>query len=85
MKYTPDVLPSGFRLAYRAYPRHVGKGAALKAWLANGCEERAGAITAAIKDAQWSEDPKYIPHMSTWINRWGWLDEAIGEEDSGDW
>jgi hypothetical protein len=62
----------------------VGKGAAIKAWLSNDCEVRAGQIVAAIKDAKWSEDPKYIPHFSTWINRWGWLDET-DEADSNDW
>jgi hypothetical protein len=84
MKYNPDQLPSGFRLAYRAYPRKVGKGAALKAWMNNGCEDRSGMIIAAIKDYSFSSDPKFQPHMSTWINGWRWLDE-IPEEEDGDW
>ena len=84
MKYNPDQLPSGFRLAWRAYPKKVGKGAAFKAWMSNDCEVVAGKIVAAIKDANWPEDRQYIPHMSTWINGWRWLDE-VEEEYNDDW
>jgi hypothetical protein len=85
MRYSPEQLPSGFRLAWRAYPKKVGKGAAMKAWHQNTCEDQAGKIVAAIKDAKWSEEVQYIPHMSTWLNRWGWLDEAPEDQDNENW
>ena len=84
MKYNPDQLPSGFRLAYRHYPKKVSKGAALKAWMNNDCELISEKIVAALKDAKWPEDRQYIPHMSTWINGWRWLDSS-DEGDDNDW
>ena len=85
MKYTPDILPSGFRLAYRAYPRHVGKGAALRAWINNGCEEQSEMIIKAIKSAKFSDETRFQPHMSTWINRWQWLDSEDDEDEDNEW
>lgn len=82
--YSPNNLPPGFQRWYSAYPKKVGKGAALKAWLKNDCEGNADEIVAATRRYQFSDDKQYIPHPSTWINQWRWLDEQT-EGDNDEW
>jgi hypothetical protein len=63
-----------------AYPRKVGKPAALKAW---GRIARADALLDAMLDAiraqqrsaQWTKDGgEFIPHPATWLNQRRWED-----------
>lgn len=66
---------------YAAYPRKIGKQAALKAirkalkdkspaWLLDAVQNYAKAT------AMWpEEDRKYIPHMATWVNRGSYDDD----------
>jgi hypothetical protein len=76
-----DQGGDGFEDWYRNYPKHVAKGAALKAYqriiktgeasaadLLNGCMRY-----AAERDGQ---DPKYTKHPATWLNQKCWLDES---------
>jgi hypothetical protein len=68
----------GFNEFYRVYPRHVGKGAAMKAWakavkIASPEEIIAGACRLA-NDPNLPEQ-QYVPHPATWLNRIGWEDE----------
>lgn len=63
---------------YEAYPRHVGRGQALKAY--SDARKKvareillAGAKRAAKEYAD--TDKQYIPHPKTWLNGERWLDE----------
>ena len=65
---------------YEAYPRHVGKKAARKAW--DGAKDRPSleaillAIAAQKKSHDWTKDGgQYIPHPSTWLNQGRWSDQ----------
>ena len=77
-----EVLPA-FEVFYAAYPRKVGRAAALKAWLKLAPDEalRAtilGALAAQRPHLDFSDDKKHIPHASTWINGERWTDEIPG-------
>lgn len=65
---------------WKAYPRRVGRGAAVKSWdkmtkalkiapadILKGCH----AYAAAMK----GKDIQYVAHASTWLNQQRWLDE----------
>jgi len=72
--YTKD-----FEIFYKAYPKRVGRGQAVKAYeksrkegasadqILNGAVAYAAACTET--------DKQYIRHPSTWLNGQGWLDE----------
>jgi len=84
-KYSPSNLPPGFTEFWKHYPKKVGKGQAIRAWVANDCEEIWEDIVKATRRYPFSEDKQYIKHPSTWINSWAWED-TFEEEDSGnDW
>lgn len=62
---------------YDAYPRHVGRRAAEKAW--NSARKRADpavivAAAAAFAAMRNGHDPQYTPYPATWLNRDQWLD-----------
>lgn len=78
---TRAQIASGFLAFWSAYPRHVGKDAAAKAF---------AKAMARIKDADplsvilsgieralsgW-DDPQFIPHPATWLNQGRWEDDA---------
>lgn len=65
---------------WRAYPRRVGRGAAVKSWdkmtkalkipaadILKGCHAYAAAMRG--------KDIQYVAHASTWLNQQRWLDE----------
>lgn len=67
-----------FEEFYEAYPRHVGKGAARRAWAtASRTTDPALLVraAAAFADTTVSTEAKFIPHPSTWLNGERWLDE----------
>ncbi len=72
----------GFENFWKAYPRRVGRSAALKAWDKISPEpELVQIILKAIEShrncEQWrSQGGKFIPHPSTWINQKRWEDEV---------
>src|SRR5690606_24776188 len=80
-----------FEEFYRAYPRHVGKGAARKAYAAAIKKISAGELlTAAGRFAVdvTGKDPKFIPHPATWLNGERWGDDrapAMGQAPDDDW
>jgi hypothetical protein len=84
MKYNIEQPPSGFKLWYRCYPKKVAKFAGLKAWIDLDLEDQAGKIIAATKDYPFATDAKYIPHPSTFLRGYRWLDQ-FDEEDGNDW
>lgn len=85
----PDITPRArkgggsvdFDAFWRAYPRKVAKDAAIKAFAKAVRRitdpDPLAVILAGIERALpgW-DDPQFIPHPSTWLNRGSWEDEA---------
>lgn len=70
---------SDFEEWYRIYPRHEGKGHALKAyWNARKSTDPSTLLAGSEKaKKRWAgSDPKFIPLPATWLNGQRWLDEA---------
>lgn len=72
---------------YNAYPRKVGKAAALKAILAALRKERFDILLEAT--GKFAASPAgrrgaYTPHPATWFNHERWLDDTTEWERSGD-
>ena len=77
-----ESLP-GFAVFYAAYPRKVGKEAALKAWIKLAPDEALqatilGALAAQKPHLDAREKGRFIPHASTWLNNARWEDEIPG-------
>lgn len=76
-------LPVGFEEWYRAYPKHVAKGAALKAWTKiNPTTEVRTHMLDALKwqrtQPQWLKDGgAYVPNPATYLNAAQWQDEPF--------
>jgi hypothetical protein len=69
---------------YGSYPRHVGKGAARKAYRtarkkASAAELLAGAARA--REQYRGKEEQYIPHPSSWLNAERWLDQPPPKRD----
>jgi hypothetical protein len=74
VKELPD--DGDFERFWAAYPRHVGKPKALKAFQAAIGKTTIEDMLAALKwQCEAWRDPQYIPHPTTWLNREGWNDE----------
>jgi len=79
----PDAAPpacpdQAFDTFWRAYPRHVGKADARKAFTA--ALRRAGGVdvmlaTIAEWVAEWRSRPQFCPYPATWLRRDGWCDD----------
>jgi len=72
---------------YNAYPKHVGRGAAIKAIKramdkvdADILIERVRKFSKIVEPKRGTPDWKYIPHPCTWFNQERWEDEGIAEE-----
>ncbi len=73
--------PTAFEAFWAAYPRKVGKGAALKAW--RRISAPASALPAMLTALEWQRESEqwqrdggqYIPHPATWLNQSRWEDE----------
>jgi hypothetical protein len=77
-----EVLAT-FEVFYAAYPRKVGRGAALKAWAKLEPDEALqaqilGALAAQHPHLDRRENGRFIPHPSTWLNEGRWDDEIPG-------
>ncbi len=76
-----DVIAKRFTEFWNAYPRKIGKGAALKVWerlkpTASLHSKMLKAIEDQKKSDQWRRDNgQYIPHPTTWLNQGRWDDE----------
>lgn len=63
---------------WRAYPRKVGKGAALMAYRTARREATPEALLSGVERYSRSvagKDPEYIAHPTTWLRQKRWLDE----------
>lgn len=72
---TPSLI-SSFGDFWTAYPRKIGKGAALKAFKRALAKTDAETILKAVKGYPWPSEREYIPHASTWLNGERWSDET---------
>jgi len=75
-----EKITDEFEIWYDAYPRHVGRGAAHKAYRtarkkADAETLLAGAKAAANKFA--GTDQQFIPYPATWLNGEHWLNEDL--------
>lgn len=70
----------GFESFWEAYPRHINKAGAFKAWMKLRPDaEMLATILAAIasqsRSEQWTKDGgQFIPHPTTWLNQRRWED-----------
>ena len=74
-----DRLDYVFNEIWDLYPRKVGKGAARNALKAAFKKHDEADIRVAIYDYVKTldgQDPKYIPHLATWLNQERWADEV---------
>ena len=71
-----------FEKFWSAYPKKIGKGAALAAWgklgITDDLKERIIlAVEQQAKSQQWKkENGQFIPHPATWLNQSRWEDEV---------
>lgn len=86
----PPKPPSGaFERFWSAYPKKVGKQAALSAYkkVKVPVETLISAVEAQKTSAQWTKDNgQYIPNPATWLNQGRWedvLDAAAPVADAG--
>lgn len=76
-----DVYTERFQEFWKAYPRKIGKDAALKAFKKRKpSAELTASMIAAIekqkRSEQWTKDNgQYIPNPATWLNQGRWEDE----------
>ena len=76
--------PAGFGAFYGAYPRHVGRRAAVKAY--RQALKRADAETILDGARRLAQDPnlpepRFIAYPATWLNRDGWGDDPQPARD----
>lgn len=70
-----------FEQFWQAYPRKVGKRAAELAFARALRRTTFEHIMDALRHAQWSSDPQYIPHPTTWLNQGRYDDEPPEQID----
>lgn len=73
---------------WAAYPRKVGKGAAVRAFEKAAARVDPSVIVDGAR--RLADDPnlppaQYVPHPSTWLNRDGWDDEPYPVRGGGSW
>lgn len=91
IKYNPPIVPPedpAFDAFWAAYPRHVDKQKARRAWAKLTPDEALvetilRAVKAQSACEQWTRDGgAYIPYPATWLNGRRWEDELPGRSDS---
>jgi len=81
----PSDITESFKRFWSAYPKRVAKGYAVKTWYKVGGDDHIEDILKDLKRREWPTERKYIPHPSTYLSQWRWLDELEEEEGNGDW
>jgi hypothetical protein len=72
-----------FKKFWSAYPRKVGREAALKAFVkihpdADLLETILAAVKIQAASEQWQREAQFIPHAATWLNGKRWQDDTDG-------
>ena len=78
-----EYVDDGFNQFYEAYPKKVGRDAALKAWekVKPPIDDVIYSLAWQKQSEQWSKNNgQYIPNPSTYLNQGRWKDEAPIEE-----
>lgn len=80
-----DRSAQGFDSFWSVVPRKTGKDAAEKAYrqkIAAGRATPSEILAGAIRwrDEAKHDDPQYVPHPATWLNRGGWEDEPRSQQ-----
>ena len=76
----PEPEPAGFAEFYAAYPRHVARRAAAKAYakaLTRAAPETILAGARRLAADPNLPEPRYIRHPATWLNADGWADDPM--------
>ena len=86
MKLKPTDVSKypGFIRWWAIYPRKVAKGAALRSWVDLDGEAIASDIIKGTKNYTFSEEVRFIPHPSTFLNQWRFLDSNETPQHSED-
>jgi hypothetical protein len=86
-----QLTDNGFDAFWRAFPKHVGKGAARRAWdrrrlTADLQATILAAVATQRRSEQWQRDNgRYIPNPATWLNEERWDDQLqVGTGTRGD-
>ncbi len=85
----PDRIADEFEVWYDAYPRHVARGTAVKAYRAARRKTDAATLLAGCQryadlQRRRGTKPEHIAHPATWLNGERWLDGDEGSEAIGD-
>lgn len=73
----PPAMDADFAEWYAAYPRHVGRGKALKAYRAARKKTNKDTLLAGARRASREfSDPEFTPHPASWLNAERWADES---------
>ena len=82
IKSNNGIVGNQFEIFWKSYPKKINKGKALKAWITITNKKDKPtldliqkALVDQIDSDQW-QVKKYIPHAATWLNQYGWLNDA---------
>ncbi len=75
---------SRFDEFWAAYPRKVGKPDAVKAFTKALKKTDFAGLMVGLKGYRFSEDPQYIPHPATWLNKERWVLELVEPRPTAD-
>lgn len=68
-------VESEFEEWWSRYPRKIGKGAARRAYSSARRKASADELSDGLARYRFSDDRRYVPHASTWLNGERWSDE----------
>jgi uncharacterized protein YdaU (DUF1376 family) len=74
---------ASFEDFYTAYPRHIAKQDARRAWDKAVAKVSAETIIAAVRARNWPADKQFIPHPASWLNGERWTDERETYDGAG--
>ena len=81
----PKDITESFQRFWKAYPKRVAKGQAVRTWGKVGGDEHVEAILKDLRTRVWPAERQYIPHPSSYLSQWRWLDELEEDGNDGDW
>ena len=81
----PKDITESFQRFWKAYPRRVAKGQAVRTWVKVGGDEHIEAILKDLRTRAWPAERQFIPHPSTYLSQWRWLDELEEDSNGSNW